>query len=88
MVISHMAHNLTVGHCNMQGGLTSLGKTNEISQLIKKHNLDILALNETNLNDTIDSSTLNIPVTYDFIRKDREVGSRGGCGLLVSRNCA
>ncbi len=84
----HNAHNLTIGHCNMQGGLTGLGKTSEISQLIKKHDLDILALNETNLNDTIDSSTLNIPVTYDFIRKDREVGSRGGCGLLVSRNCA
>ena len=81
-------HNLTIGHCNMQGGLTGIGKTTEILQLIRKHNLDILSLNETNLNESIDSCTLNLPVSFDFIRKDRGVGSRGGCGLLISRNCA
>ena len=81
-------HDLTIGHCNIQGGLTGIGKTTEIMQLIKKHNLDILSLNETNLNDSIDSCTLNLPATFDFVRKDRAVGSRGGCGLLISRNCA
>ena len=34
-------HDLTIGHCNIQGGLTGIGKTTEIMQLIKKHNLDI-----------------------------------------------
>ena len=87
MTLNH-THNLTVGHCNIQGGLTGLGKTTEISHLIRKHNLDILSLNETNLNDTIDSSTLNIPTTFELLRNDRGVGSRGGCGLLVSKNCA
>ena len=81
-------HNLTVGHCNIQGGLTGLGKSNEIIQLIKTHDIDILSLNETNLNNTIDSSTLNLPTSFDFVRKDRGVGSRGGCGLLINKNCA
>ena len=72
----------------MQGGLTGIGKTTEIMQLIRKHNLDILSLNETNLNESIDSCTLNLPTSFDFVRKDRGVGSRGGCGLLISQNCA
>ena len=81
-------HDLTIGHCNIQGGLISLGKTTEIRQLIHKYDFDILSLNETNLNDSIDSSTLNIPPCYDFLRKDRGKGSRGGCGMLISQKCA
>lgn len=81
-------HDLSIGHCNIQGGLTSIGKTNEIRQLIRDYDFDVLSLNETNLNDTINSSTLNTPPCYDFIRKDRGKGSRGGCGILVSQKCA
>ena len=81
-------HNLTIGHCNIQGGLTGLGKSNEIMQLIKNHDIDILSLNETNLNSTIDSSTLNLPTSFNFVRKDKGVGSRGGCGLLINKKCA
>ncbi len=81
-------HNLTIGHCNIQGGFIGLRKTTEISHLIRKHNLDILSLNETNLNETVDSSTLNIPTTFDLLRNDRGVGSRGGCGILINKNCA
>ena len=43
-------HNLTIGHCNIQGGLTGIGKSTEIANLINEHNLDILSLNEINLN--------------------------------------
>ena len=82
------AHNLTIGHCNIQGGLFNISKTNEIKQLIQSHNLDILCLNEINLNDTIDSCTLNLPATYNFIRRDRVGKSRGGCGMLISKKCA
>ena len=85
---SNYRHNLTIGHCNIQGGLTGIGKTTEISHLIRQYDLDILSLNETNLNDSIDSSTLNLPLSHDFIRKDRGVGSRGGCGILINRKCA
>ena len=86
--MNNSTHNLTVAHCNIQGGLTSISKTTEIAQLIRKHEVDILSLNEINLGDSVDSSTLNIPSTFDFIRKDREQSSRGGCALLVNKKVA
>ena len=81
-------HNLSVGHCNIQGGLTSISKSTEITQLIRKHELDILSLNEINLGESVDSSTINIPSSFDFIRKDRENSARGGCALLVNKKVA
>ena len=56
-------HNLTIGHCNIQGGLIGISKSTQISDMIKKYNMDILSLNETNLNDTIATDTLNIPAS-------------------------
>ena len=76
-----------MGHSNIQGGLTGINKTNDLIDIIREHSIDVLSLNETNLNDSIDTSTLNIPHSHDFIRKDRGKGSRGGCGLLVNKNC-
>ena len=81
-------HNLTVGHCNIQGGLTGISKTTQISQLIKKYDLDILSINETNLNAGISSDSLNIPIGYEFKRADRGTSTRGGCGILISNKCA
>ena len=81
-------HNLTVGHCNIQGGLIGISKSTQILDMIKKYNMDILSLNETNLNDTIATQTLNIPVNYTFLRNDRGTGSRGGCGLIISNKLA
>ena len=45
-------HNLTIGHCNIQGGIIGISKSTQISDMIKKYDMDILSLNETNLNDT------------------------------------
>ena len=81
-------HNLTIGHCNIQGGFTGISKSTQVSQLIGKHDLDILSLNETNLNNTIDTNSLNIPSNYSFLRADRGKGTRGGCGFLISQQCA
>ena len=78
-------HNLRIGHCNIQGGLLNLSKSNELTQLINDHKLDLLSLNETNLNNSIDTSTINIPTSFDFIRCDRPNSTRGGCGLMISR---
>ena len=50
--------------------------------------MDILSLNETNLNDTIATDSLNNPANYIFLRNDRGTGSRGGCGLLISNKVA
>ena len=88
MTNSYDKHDLTIGHCNIQGGYISMLKSTEVISLIRKHEMDLIGLNETNLNDTIDSSTLNIPSGYNLVRKDRGKGSRGGCAVLVSKNCA
>ena len=63
-------HNITIGHCNIQGGIKGIAKSTQIHQLIRDNNLDILSLNETNLDNTIDTDTLNIPPNYEFKRCD------------------
>ena len=84
---SNHLKNLGIGHCNMEGGLsTNLAKTNEIRDVIFREKLDIFGLNETNLNPMIDTGTLNIPLNYDLERADRpNNSSRGGCGVLISK---
>jgi len=81
-------HNLGIGHCNIQGGLLNLAKSNELTQLIRDHKLDILSLNEMNLNDTIDTNTINIPSSFNLMRCDRPNSSRGGCGLMINKKLA
>ena len=81
-------HNLGIGHCNIQGGLLNLAKSNELTQLIRDHKLDILSLNEMNLNDTIDTNTINIPSSFNLMRCDRPNSSRGGCGLMINNKLA
>ena len=78
-------HNLCIGHCNIQGGLLNLAKSNELTQLIRDHKLDILSLNEMNLNDTIVTDTINIPSSFNLMRCDRPNSSRGGCGLMINK---
>ena len=46
--------------------------------------MDIISLNETNLNDLISTDSLNIPINYTFKRLDMRIGSRGGCGMIIS----
>ena len=81
-------HNLSIGHCNIQGGLLNLGKSNELTQRIRDHKLDILSLNELNLNETIHTSTINVPTSFNLIRCDRPNSSRGGCGMMISKKLA
>ena len=85
MTNTSTTHNLSIGHCNIQGGLLNLSKSNELTQLIRTYKLDLLSLNETNLTDSIHTSTINFPTSFDFIRCDRPNSTRGGCGLMVSR---
>ena len=46
--------------------------------------MDIISLNETNLNDEISTDSLNVPINCTFKRLDRGIGSRGGCGMIIS----
>ena len=87
MTTSHLkfAEKLAIGHCNMQGGLTGISKCLELQNLIINEKLDILCLNETNLKSDIDTSSLNLPSNFQFLRKDRPSDNgHGGCGILVS----
>ena len=86
-VRNHHLKNLGIGHCNIEGGLsTNLSKTTEIQNVIMREQLDIFGINETNLNSMIDTNSLNIPLNYTLERKDRPNGSsRGGCGILISK---
>ena len=83
---SFQLKNLGIGHCNMEGGLsTNLAKMQEIKDIIFHEELDIFGLNETNLNPMIDTKTLNIPLNYEIERCDRpNNSSRGGCAVLIS----
>ena len=81
---SNNLHNLTIGHCNIQGGLLGISKSTQISQSVKKYKMDIISLNETNLNDEISTDSLNVPINYTFKRLDRGICSRGGCGMIIS----
>ena len=52
----------------------------EIRVLLSEFSVDILAINETKLDESIKSSELHIP-GYEFIRRDR---SRNGGGIGLS----
>ena len=78
-------HNLSIGHCNIQGGLLNLGKSIQLTQLIRREEINIMSLNELNLDATIDTSSLNIPSSLSLIRCDRPNSSRGGCGMIINK---
>ena len=79
--------NLRVEHCNIEGGIaTNLAKTTEIKNVIFREQIDIFGLNETNLNSTVDTNSVNIPLNYKLERQDRPNGSSsGGCGFIISK---
>ena len=79
--------NLGIGHCNIEGGLsTNIAKTKEIQDIIFREQLDIFGINETNLSPIINNGSLDIPINYRLERCDRpNDSSRGGCGVIISK---
>ena len=51
-------------------------KVHDVQNILLDHNLHILALSETRLDDTIDNSLLHIE-GYSIYRKDRDINKRG-----------
>ena len=77
---------LCIGHSNIQGGLTSLGKSVQVKNFIHDNMLDICSINETNLTSCVSTQQLNLPENYEFIRCDRSSDvSRGGCGIIINK---
>ena len=58
------------------------GKFDEISDILKQHNIDILTLNELFLNNL--KAKFVIP-GFKFIRKDRKTGTGGGVGIFIRK---
>ncbi len=69
------ANNFTILHLNIN---SIYKKIDELDRLIK-HNLDIITLNETKLDDSIPNTFYN-NISYNQIRSDR---NRNGGGMLI-----
>ena len=79
---------LNMGHINARS-LNIEDKFDEICCLVHNVNLDILAVSETWLNDSISSDSLNIQGFAPIIRLDRQNGRRaGGVALYISSSIA
>jgi hypothetical protein len=79
---------LNMGHINARS-LNIEDKFDEICCLVHNVNLDILAVSETWLNDSISSDSLNIQGFALIIRLDRQNGRRaGGVALYISSSIA
>ena len=77
-----------MGHINARS-LNIEDKFDEICCLVHNVNLDILAVSETWLNDSISSDSLNIQGFAPIIRLDRQNGRRaGGVALYISSSIA
>ena len=79
---------LNIGHINARS-LNIEDKFDEICCLVHNVNLDVLAVSETWLNDSISSDSLNIQGFAPIIRLDRQNGRRaGGVALYISSSIA
>ena len=74
--------SITVGHSNVRGLYCNL---NQIRFLLKYSKLDVFAITETHLNESIDNSELFID-GYCLWRLDRRDKKGGGVAVYVKRN--
>jgi len=84
---SHLYKDLTIAHVNIR---SLRHKTHHIHQLLLDHKIDILSINETHLDGTINDYNISIP-GYDVFRKDRNLFGGGVClyalsGLRIKRH--
>lgn len=80
--INTISKNLKIIHINVNS-LISISRRYDLQQFLKKHNPDIVLLNETKLNS---KHRLNFE-NYKMIRKDRKDSKRGGgTAILIKSN--
>lgn len=80
--IKRRSNNFSVGHLNIN---RLLHKTHFVKDIIQEHNLSILALSETWLNEDISDNEIAIP-NYRLVRRDRS-GRLGG-GVCIFIHCS
>nr|CAH7740816.1 unnamed protein product [Callosobruchus chinensis] len=70
--------NIRIAHLNVRSLLSDF---ESFVDLVHENNLDIIAVSETWLSESIDSVTVDIP-GFNFCRKDRQ-SRGGGVGIYV-----
>lgn len=72
---------LRLAHLNIRTLSLRLNKTEYIGDILRDHEINVLALTETNLDDSLEDSKLDIK-NFFFYRKDRN-SNGGGVGFYV-----
>ena len=74
--------NFTFLHYNVWS-LMAEGRIDYLARICKKYAIDVLAISESKLDDTIPSDLLRIPGYHEPIRRDR-TRNGGGCVIYIS----
>ena len=77
-----MNKGLKIAHINIR---SLFGKIEEIRFMLQKLNFDVLCINETWLNASINNNIISVD-GYDLIRHDRMDGRRGGGVCIYIKN--
>ena len=64
-----------------------LAHIDELKIFISTNTVDVLAINETKLDSTIDNQEVNLP-GYEIIRNDRKLNGRKGGGVCIYIRCS
>ena len=75
---------LVMASLNINSLLAHIG---ELKIFISTNIVDVLAINETKLDSTIDNQEVNLP-GYEIIRNDRKINGRKGGGVCIYIRCS
>ena len=75
-------NNFNIVHFNINS-ITAEGRLDQLSDICKILNLDVLIITESKLDETIPINLITIPGYYEPIRRDRYINGRNGGGVLM-----
>jgi hypothetical protein len=73
-------NKFSIGHLNICG---LLGKIDQLSFFVTKHNFNIFGVTETLMKDSLPTELINIPC-FNFERKDRAGAGAGVCKVTYN----
>ena len=75
-------NNFNIVHYNINS-ITAEGRIDQLSDICKTLNLDVLIITESKLDENIPTNLITIPGYHDPVRRDRHVNGRNGGGVLI-----
>ena len=75
-------NNFNIVHYNINS-ITADDRLDQLSDICKTLNLDVLIITESKLDQTIPSNLIMIPGYREPVRRDRFVNGRNGGGVLI-----